>query len=65
MRVPVETIKQKGMNLTLAGLGLMAPETIEHQPPEAILERVAAHEACITQLIAEMQTVLESGNGTK
>jgi type I restriction enzyme M protein len=64
-RVSAQTIKDKGYNLTLAGLGLIEPETIEHDPPEEILERVAEHEARITQLIAEMQALLEDGNGTR
>ena len=64
-RVPAETIKAKGINLTLSGLGLIEPETIEHQPPEEILERVAEHEARVAQLIAEMQALLEDGSGTR
>jgi len=62
-RVPAQTIKDKGYNLTLAGLGLIEPETIEHQPPEEILERVAEHEARITQLIVEMQALLMTNGG--
>ena len=61
--VSVETIKAKGTNLTPAGLGLIEPDTIEHQPPEEILERVAVHEARIVQLIAEMQMLLEKDKG--
>ena len=64
-RVPAQTIRDKGYNLTLAGLGLTEPETIEHQPPEAILERVTEHEARIAQLIAEMRALLEDGNGAR
>ncbi len=64
-RVPAQVIKDKGYNLTLAGLGLIEPETIEHQPPEEILERVAEHEARIAQLVTEMRALLENGNGTR
>lgn len=66
-RVPAQTIKDKGYNLTLSGLGLIEPETIEHQPPEEILERVAEHEKRIMQLVAEMRALLdaERGNGGK
>lgn len=60
-RVDTATIKTKGYNLTLAGLGLIEAETVEHQPPEEILSRVAEHEARIAQLIGEMQALL--GNG--
>ena len=63
--VPAATIKEKGMNFTLSGLGLIEPEKIEHQPPEEILERVAEHETRIAQLVAEMRSLLdaERGNG--
>ena len=62
-RVSAETIKAKGTNLTLSGLGLVEQEAIEHQPPEEILERVTEHEARIVQLIAEMRALLEKDEG--
>jgi len=62
-RVPVQMIRDKGLNLTLTGLGLIEAEAIEHQPPEEILEHMALHETRIVRLIAEMQTLLENGNG--
>ncbi|MBP7690018.1 MAG: SAM-dependent DNA methyltransferase [Thermoflexales bacterium] len=61
--VSAETIKAKGTNLTLAGLGLVEQEAIEHQPPEEIMERVAEHEARVVELIAEMQALLEKDEG--
>ncbi|MBN1887476.1 MAG: SAM-dependent DNA methyltransferase [Thermoflexales bacterium] len=63
--VPARVIRDKGMNLTLSGLGLTEPEKVEHQPPEEILERVAEHEARIAQLVREMQALLEEGNGAQ
>ena len=63
-RVPAQTIKDNGYNLTLSGLGLIEPETIEHQPPEEILERVAEHEERIMRLVAEMRALLENGRMT-
>jgi type I restriction enzyme M protein len=61
--VSAEMIKARGTNLTLAGLGLVEQDVIEHQPPEEILERVAEHEARIAELIAEMQALLEKDEG--
>ena len=57
-RVPASLIREKNYNLTLAGLGLVESETVEHQPPEAILERVTEHEVRVAQLIEEMQALL-------
>lgn len=66
-RVSAQTIKDKGLNFTLSGLGLIEPEKIEHQPPEEILERVAEHEERIAQLVMEMRALLagERGNDGK
>lgn len=61
--VPARKIIKNGYNMTLSGLGLVKPETIEHPPPEEILISVAAKEERIMQLIQEMRALLEGGNG--
>ena len=57
-----EAIKEKGYNLTLSGLGLTEPETVEHEPPEEILEVIADKQERIASLIAELRTLLENNN---
>lgn len=61
--VPAKLIEEKNFNMTLSGLGLVAPEKIEHPEPEEILESVAAKEERIFDLIREMQELLMEGNG--
>lgn len=61
--VPVRKIIDNGYNMTLSGLGLVAPETADHPEPEQVLASVAAKEERILQLIQEMREILEGGNG--
>jgi len=61
--VPAQKIIDNGYNMTLSGLGLVKPETVEHPEPEEILASVAAKEERILRLIQEMQELLEGGNG--
>lgn len=61
--VPVQKIIDNGYNMTLSGLGLVAPETVDHLEPEQILISVAAKEERILQLIQEMRELLERRNG--
>jgi type I restriction enzyme M protein len=62
-RVPAKQIIENGYNMTLSGLGLIRPETVEHPEPEEILASVGAKEEHILQLIQEMRDLLENGNG--
>jgi type I restriction enzyme M protein len=62
-RVPAKQIIENGYNMTLSGLGLIRPETIEHPEPEEILASVAAKEERILQVIQEMRELLAGGNG--
>lgn len=61
-QVSAEVIREKGYNLTLSGLGLIAPETVEHEPPEEILEVIAEKQERIAQIISELRTILETNN---
>jgi type I restriction enzyme M protein len=61
-RVPVDVIKEKGYNLTLSGLGLIEPETAEHEPPEEILEVIAEKQQRVAQIVSELRGILESNN---
>jgi type I restriction enzyme M protein len=61
--VPAKKIIDNGYNMTLSGLGLIQPETVEHPEPEEILASVATKEERILQLIQEMQELLAGGNG--
>ncbi len=47
--------------MTLSGLGLLKPETVEYPEPEEILASVAAREERILELIQEMRELLEKG----
>jgi type I restriction enzyme M protein len=62
-RIPAKQIIDNGYNMTLSGLGLVRPETVEHPEPEEILASVAAKEERILYLIQEMQELLAGGNG--
>jgi type I restriction enzyme M protein len=62
-RVPAKQIIDNGYNMTLSGLGLIQPETVEHPEPEEILASVAEKEERILQLVQEMRDLLEQGNG--
>ena len=61
--VPAKRIIENGYNMTLSGLGLIEPETIDHAEPEEILESVAAKEEKILDLVNEMRQLLNGGNG--
>lgn len=61
-RVPAEAIKEKGCNLTLSGLGLIEPETVEHEPPEEILEVIATKQERVASLIGELRSLLGMDN---
>ncbi|MEJ5328746.1 MAG: class I SAM-dependent DNA methyltransferase [Desulfobaccales bacterium] len=62
--VPAELIREKNYNMTLSGLGLVAPEKVEHPEPEEILESVALKEERILDLIQEMRELLREGNNS-
>jgi len=62
--VPASLIREKNYNLTLSGLGLVAPEKVEHPEPEEILESVALKEEKIFDLIREMRELLLEGNNS-
>lgn len=61
--VPASQIIQNKYNMTLSGLGLVEPETVEHPDPEKILASILTREERIIQLIQEMQGLLVVGNG--
>lgn len=63
--VPVQAIIDNQYNMTLSGLGLIAPEKTEHEAPEEILERVAEKQERVLEMIEEMRALLleEAGNG--
>jgi type I restriction enzyme M protein len=61
--VPVQKIINNGYNMTLSGLGLVAPDTVDHPEPEQILISVVAKEERILQLIQEMRELLGGGDG--
>ena len=62
--VPADLIRKKHFNMTLSGLGLVAPEKAEHPEPEEILESVALKEEKIFDLIREMRELLLEGNAS-
>lgn len=62
--IPARKIIDEGYNMTLSGLGLVEPETVEHPEPEEILASAAAKEERVLQLIHEMRELLEKGNGS-
>ena len=49
--------------MTLSGLGLVKPETVEYPEPEEILASVATKEERILELIQEMRELLQRGSG--
>ena len=61
--VPAQKIIDNNYNMTLSTLGLVEPETIEHEEPEVILASVAEKEQRIFDLIEKMRELLEEGNG--
>ena len=61
--VPAKKIIDNGYNMTLSGLELIKPETVEYPEPEEILASVAAKEERILELIQEMRELLEGGSG--
>lgn len=60
---PADKIIAGNYNMTLAGLGLVEPEKVEHAEPDEILESVAAKEARVFAVIQEMRELLAGGNG--
>lgn len=56
--VPAQRIIENGYNLTLASLGLIAPEITDHAEPEDILESVAQKEHRILEIVEEMKALL-------
>lgn len=56
-RVPAKKIIDNNFNLTLAGLGLVEPEKIDHPEPERILASVADKERRILEIIEEMRNL--------
>lgn len=64
-RVPVQAIRDNNYNMTLSGLGLIAPDKTEHEAPEEILERVTEKQERVLELLEEMRLLLleEAGNG--
>ncbi len=52
----------KGEPLSLSGLGLIESETVEHEPPEHILEIIAKKQERIANLIGELRTLFDSKN---
>ncbi|MBM4047587.1 MAG: hypothetical protein FJ279_20980, partial [Planctomycetes bacterium] len=57
-RVPADQIIANGYNLTLASLGLVAPEKTDHAEPEEILAAVTEKERRILALIEEMRALV-------
>lgn len=64
-RVPVQAIRDNNYNMTLSGLGLIAPDKTEHEAPEEILERVTEKQERVLEMLEEMRLLLleEAGNG--
>jgi type I restriction enzyme M protein len=64
-RVPAKRIIENGYNLTLASLGLVAPEKTDHAEPVDILASVAEKERKILQIVEEMRELVttEQTNG--
>lgn len=61
--VAAEKIVVNNYNMTLAGLGLVESEKVEHPEPDEILESVAAKEAKVFAVIGEMRELLAGGDG--
>jgi len=61
--VPAKKIIDKGYNMTLSGLDLIKPETVDYPEPEEILASVATKEERILELIQEMRELLEGESG--
>ncbi|HEY9170899.1 MAG TPA: hypothetical protein VI136_01285 [Verrucomicrobiae bacterium] len=57
-RVPAKRIIENGYNLTLASLGLIAPEKTDHAEPEDILASVAEKERRILEIVGEMRELV-------
>jgi type I restriction enzyme M protein len=60
--VSAKKIIDNGYNMTLSGLNLVKPETMQYPEPEEILASVATKEERILELIQEMQELLQRGN---
>jgi type I restriction enzyme M protein len=56
--VPVQRIIDNGYNLSLASLGLVEAEEIEHAKPEDILASVAKKERRILEIVEEMRALV-------
>lgn len=56
--VPAKNIIANGYNLTLASLGLVAPEKTDHAEPEDILTSVAEKERRILEIVEEMRELV-------
>jgi len=61
--VAAKKIIDNNYNMTPSGLGLIEPEIIEHEEPEALLASVAEKEQRIFELVDEMRSLLDEGNG--
>ncbi|MCE9552486.1 MAG: type I restriction-modification system subunit M [Planctomycetes bacterium] len=61
--VPAKKIIDNGYNMTLAGLGLIEPEKVDHADPDEILESIAAKEGKVFAVIREMRELLAGRNG--
>lgn len=61
--VQAKKIIDKGYNMTLSGLDLIKPETVDYPEPEEILASVATKEERILELIQEMRELLEGESG--
>jgi type I restriction enzyme M protein len=65
-RVPAEKLIANGYNLSLASLGLVESEKVDHAEPDEILSSVAEKEQRILGIIEEMQELLsDHKNGTR
>ena len=62
-RVPAKDIIDNNYNMTLASLGLIAPEKLDHAEPDDILESIAAKEAQVFAVLRDMRELLAGGNG--
>ena len=49
----------KGEPLSLSGLGLIESETVEHEPPEQILDVIAKRQERIVALIGELRNLFK------
>ncbi len=59
--VPARKIAASGYNLTLSGLGLVRPETVEYPEPSEILRSVEEKELRILEIVREMREMLGRG----